>query len=144
MTEEKQIVLNKVNSLIQKRKNDLLKELPVVHEVSDAIIIRFFTKWDNCDSNEEIKFRKVVNNSNPDDSTIFYYLPKGAYITLKKREYIRSITCLNGLLELNVGGKLVFVNELEKVVLDSDEWEGRALENTYVVTTSACKLPFAD
>lgn len=140
MTEEKKKILDKVNELIEKRKIELLKKLPVIHEVSDAIIIRFFTKWDNCDTNDEIKYRRVTNKDNPEDITIFYYLPKGAYIALKKRDYIRCITCLNGILELEVNGKTVYVSELEKIMLDSSEWHGRALENTYVVTTNACQL----
>ena len=136
MTEEKQKILNKVNELIDKRKEDLLKKLPVVHEVSDAIIIRFFTKWDNCDSNEEIRYKTIVNKNDPNDFVIFYYIPKGANIELKKREYIRTITCLNGLLELNIDGILMYITELEKVILDSDTWQGKALENTYVLTTN--------
>lgn len=136
MTEEKQLILNKVNALIDKRKDDLLKKPPIVHEVNDAIIIRFFTKWDNCDSNEEIKYKKVINKDNPKEIVIFYYIPKGAYIVLKKRDYIRTITCLNGTLELDIESKLIYVSELEKITLNSDEWQGRALENTYAVTTN--------
>ena len=136
MTEEKQVVLNKVNALIDKRKDEMLKKLPIVHEVSDAIIIRFFTKWDNCDSNEEIKFKKIVDKENPDQIVIFYYIPKGAYIAFKKRDYIRTITCLNGLLELDVKDSLMYISELEKVTLNFDEWQGRAIENTYAITTN--------
>jgi hypothetical protein len=136
MTEEKQAILNKVNALIDKRKDELLKKLPIVHEVSDAIIIRFFTKWDNCDSNEEIKYKLIKDKDNPDQIIIFYYIPKGAHIILKKRDYIRTITCLNGFLELDVNGKLIYVSELEKVTIDFDEWQGRALENTYAVTSN--------
>ena len=136
MTEERREILDKVNGLIDKRKEDLLKKLPIVHEVSDAIIIRFFTKWDNCDTNEEIRYKKLVNKENPNEILFFYYIPKGAYITLKKRDYIRTITCLNGLLELDIDGKLLFVSELEKVIVDSDLWQGKALENTYVLTTN--------
>ena len=136
MTEERREILDKVNGLIDKRKEDLLKKLPIVHEVSDAIIIRFFTKWDNCESNEEIRYKKLVNKENPNEILFFYYIPKGAYITLKKRDYIRTITCLNGLLELDIDGKLLFVSELEKVIVDSDLWHGKALENTYVLTTN--------
>lgn len=136
MTKQKKEILDKVNALIEKRKNELLRKLPVVHEVSDAIIIRFFTKWDNCDSNEEIKYRTIINKNNPEEVVNFYYIPEGAYIILKKRDYIHTITCLNGILELDVNGKLIYISELEKITLDSDEWQGRALENTYVVTTS--------
>ena len=136
MTEEKKKILEKVNELIDKRKEELLKKLSVVHEVSDAIIIRFFTKWDNCDSNEEIRYKSIINKNNPNEFVIFYYIPKDAHIEFKKREYIRTITCLNGLLELDIDGNLMYITELEKVILDSDTWQGKALENTYVLTTN--------
>lgn len=136
MTEEKKKILEKVNELIDKRKEELLKKLPIVHEVSDAIIIRFFTKWDNCDSNEEIRYKSIINKNNPNEFVIFYYIPKGAHIELKKREYIRTITCLNGILELDINGEPMYITELEKVILNSDSWQGKALENTYVLTTN--------
>jgi hypothetical protein len=136
MTEEKKKILDKVNALIEKRKEELLQKLPIVHEVSDAIIIRFFSKWDNCDTNEEIKYKKIVNKNNPKEKIILFYIPKGVNLEFQKRDFIHTITCINGILELDVNGKLMFVTELEKVTLDTDEWQGRALENTYAVTTN--------
>ena len=60
MTTERKELLAKVNELINKRKKQLLDKLPDVHEVDDGIIIRFFTEWDNCDVNEDIKYKKIV------------------------------------------------------------------------------------
>jgi hypothetical protein len=85
---------------------------------------------------EEIRYKSIINKNNPNEFVIFYYIPKDTHIELKKREYIRTITCLNGILELDINGKLMYVTELEKVILDSDTWQGKALENTYVLTTN--------
>ena len=86
MTEEKRIILEKIDELIDKRKTELLKRLPSIHGIDDGIIIRFFTDWDDCINN--IKFKRVINDDNSDDVVIFYYLPKGAVVKLEKRDYI--------------------------------------------------------
>ena len=61
MTEEKQIVLNKIDTLLAKRTAQLRKELPDVHEVCDGVIIRFFGEWDNCEDDAAIKYKKIPN-----------------------------------------------------------------------------------
>lgn len=135
MTDEKREILNKVNELIEKRKEELLKQLPVVHEVDDSIIIRFFTEWDNCNDNVDIKYKRVVTES-PEEMVLFYYLPKGAYFSLMERAYINCITCLNGCVEIKTENKILVIDTNHKVCLDTNLFEGRALENTYLLTTN--------
>ena len=134
MTTERKELLAKVNELINKRKKQFLEKLPSVHEVEDGIIIRFFAEWDNCDSNESIKYKRIINVDIPEEIVIFYYLPKGAYFELKERDYISCITCLNGTLEIICNKKIRVLGPHTKMCLDSNLFEGRALENTYVVT----------
>jgi hypothetical protein len=136
MNNEKREILKKINDLIDKRKELLIQQLPVVHEVDDGIIIRFFTYWDNCEDNTQIKYKKVVNTDKPQEKTIFFYIPKGAYFDLKKREYIGCITCLNGRLEIIIHGETKILEQYNKMCLDDDVFEGKALENSYVLTTS--------
>lgn len=136
MTEEKREILSKVNALIQRRKEELLKKLPNVHKVEDAVIIRFFTEWDNCNDNEKIKYKRVKNLDKPEEIVLFYYLPKGAYFELKQRDYIYSIACLNGKLEIEYDDKIRILDTNTKICLESNIFEGRALENSYIVTTN--------
>jgi hypothetical protein len=136
MNEEKKILLSRINGKIHKKIGELLEKLPSVHTVDDGIIIRFFGDWDNCDDNDKIKFKKIPNLDVPEEVVIFFYLPKGAYFDLKKREYIGCITCLDGKLELNFQDKIQILNGFNKICLDSDIFEGKALENTYIVTTN--------
>ena len=136
MTTERKELLAKVNELINKRKNQLLDKLPDVHEVDDGIIIRFFTEWDNCGVNEDIKYKKIVNLDKPENIVIFFYVPKGAYFELKERDFINSIACLNGRLEVTYNQKVRVLETNTKICLDTNMFEGRALENTYVVTTN--------
>jgi hypothetical protein len=136
MTTERKELLAKVNELIRKRKKELLEKLPNVHEVDDAIIIRFFSEWDECDENTGIKYKKISNIDKPNEVVVFFYLPKGSYFELKKRNFINSITCLNGKLEIDYDNEIRIVDKSTKICLNSNIFEGRALENTYLVTTN--------
>jgi hypothetical protein len=136
MTEEKKIVLDRINELIDKRKAELLKSLPSIHEIDDGIIIRFFTDWDNCDTNELIRYKMIVDDEKPEDTTIFYFLPKGAIVELKKREYIHCISCISGKLELNIEGTVHYLTAFKKICFETDEFYGVALEDTYVFTSN--------
>ena len=136
MTTERKELLAKVNDLIDKRRKQLLDRLPSVHEVEDGIIIRFFAEWDFCDDNNNIKFRKINNVDKPEEIVIFYYLPKGVYFEMKERNYINCITCINGSLEIVCNGVTRVLGPQTKMCLESNCFEGRALENTYVITTN--------
>jgi hypothetical protein len=136
MTTERKEILDKVNTLINKRKNELLDLLPNIHKVDDGIIIRFFGEWDNCDNNESIKYKKIPNLDDPDEIVVFFYLPKGAYFDLRNRDYICHMTCLNGKIEIEYNNETRILNAYNKIFLNTKIFEGHALENSYVVTTN--------
>jgi hypothetical protein len=141
MTAERREILDKVNALIDKRKTELLNRFPSIHEIDDGIIIRFFTDWDNCHTNELIRYKKIINEKNPEDITIFYFLPKGADVVPIKRDYIHSMACLSGKLQININGELQTITGFKKIAFDSDYFEGVALEDTYILTTNRAQLP---
>lgn len=136
MENDKKRLLNRIDELITKRKSEMLKELPSVHEIDDGIIIRFFTDWDNCEDDNEIKFKKIVDYDNPDDSTVFFYIPKGSFFDLKQHFYIGSLACLNGKIDITVKNNTKHVTGYSKILVNSDEVVGLALENTYLVVSS--------
>jgi hypothetical protein len=136
MTEEKQIVLNKIDTLLAKRTAELRNELPDVHDVDDGIIVRFFGEWDNCEDDVAIRYKKIVNYDNPDESVVFFYIPKGARFDIKQRYYIGCITCLNGAIDIHTKDGIKFLENYSKICVDSDEVTGKAFENTYIVVTS--------
>lgn len=134
MTEEKKIILEKIDKLISKRKTELLKGLPSIHEIGDGIIIRFFTEWDDCINN--VKFKRITDDSKPEEVTIFYFLPKGAIIERKKRDYIKCIACLSGELEIIEESQTRYLTPYKKFCLNTDEFHGIALQDTYVITSN--------
>ncbi len=136
MTQEREKILQRVNELIDRRKNELFKQFPNIHEIDDGFILRFFNNWDSCDDNTKIKYIKIPNISKPSETILFFYIPKGAYLEHKKREYVGCITCLSGELELEVDGKTIFLEGYTKMCLKTNEFHGRALENSYFITTN--------
>lgn len=136
MTEEKRIILDKIDKLICKKRAELINELPSIHEIEDGIIIRFFTEWDNCLDNTDIKYKKIPNHDNADESIVFFYIPKGAYFDLKQHFYIGCITCLSGRIDITVENNTRFLESYSKICVESAEVQGLALENTYLIATS--------
>jgi hypothetical protein len=136
MNEERKKLLNKVNELIETKKKELLEKMPDVHEIDDGIIIRFFTKWDNCEDTNEIKYKKLNSFDDPDDSVVFFYIPKDAYFDLKQRYYIGCITCLNGKIDITANNMTRLVEGYSKICVHSSNVQGKAYENTYLLITS--------
>lgn len=136
MTEEKKIILDKIDVLLSKRKAELLKELPSVHDVDDGIIIRFFTEWDNCEDDNTIKFKKLNAVDNEDESIVFFFIPKDALFDLKQRYYIGCITCLNGIIDITVNNETRLLEHYTKMCINSADVQGKAYENTYLIVTS--------
>ena len=46
------------------------------------------------------------------------------------------MACLSGKLELNLNGVVQYITGFKKICLDTDEFEGVALEDSYVLTTN--------
>ena len=136
MTEEKRKILDRVNELIEKRKNELLSMIPDIHIIEDGIIIRSFNDWNNCNENNAIRFKRIPNINRPDEIVVLYYLPKGTILEMKKRECINFITCLSGGIELNVNNKTIFLESYSKISLEHNEFSGRTIDNTYLITTN--------
>lgn len=136
LTEEKQRVLTRVNELINKKKDELYKEIPSIHEIDDGIIIRFFANWDNCEDDNSIKYKRIVNHDDPDESVVFFFIPKGARFQLGQRYYIGCMTCLNGAISITANNETRVLENYSKFCINSADVDGIAFENTYLVVTS--------
>lgn len=136
MSEEKRKILDKINGLIDKRQIELLQRFPSIHEIDDGFIIRFFTNWDNCCTNKKVRYKKIIDNQNPDILTIFHFIPKGTIFELEDRDYARIITCMSGSLELNFDGMIKYITSFSKTHLETTKFSGIALEDTYILTSN--------
>jgi hypothetical protein len=136
MTDEKKQILDKINKQILRLRNELLDKMPSIHEIDDGIIIRFFTEWDNCADDNEIKYKKLINKDDPDESVVFFFIPKNAYFDLKQRYYIGCITCLNGKIDITANNEIKLLESYSKLCVHSADVQGKAYENTYILVTS--------
>lgn len=135
MTDERKQILDKVNHLLNKKIGELIKILPDVHEIADGIIIRFFNDWGECKDNADIKYKVISNINDSNELIVFHFIPKNTILSYKKREYVRSIICLSGCLELNVNGILHRIDKYSKIRIENNKFEGIAFEDTYIITS---------
>lgn len=136
MSEVKKNLLKKIESLINKRSEDLLSRFPYVHEIDDGIIIRFFNNWSEFGTNPEIKYRKIINEENPEDITVFWFLPKGNEFSLELKNNIGCISCLSGELEITVNNEVRNLMPFKKICLNTNEFRGKAICDTYILTSN--------
>ena len=139
MTEEKQKLIEKIHKQLKDKKKGILQHLPVVHEIEDGFAIRFFNKWNYCEDNEKIKYQKI--ESDMDEEILYhFYLPKGAILDIRRRDYAGCVICLSGHVELFVDGEVIELCANQKKCLKSDLYHGRVLKDTYVVTRANPEL----
>jgi hypothetical protein len=136
MNNQKADILKRIDALIDKRKEELIRSFTSIHELNDGIILRSFSEWDNCGDNENIKYKIIPNKNDVDEIIVFHYIPKNTVFEHKKRDYIKSITTLSGKLELIINGEPLVIDNYCKIVLEDNTFSGVALEDTYTVTSS--------
>lgn len=134
MNEDRQILLKKINDLIDKRKVGLLHRIPCVHEIDDGILIRFFTDWGECEINNGIRFKKIINEKDSNDITIFYFIPKGTMLEKTPRDYINTIICISGKVKLDMDKEVFYLNGSKKININKAEFEATAIEDSYLIT----------
>lgn len=136
MNEQKAKILKKIDELIDKRRDELLKSFMSIHELNDGIVLRSFSEWDNCDDNKNIKYKLIPNRNDSEEIIIFSFLPKDSKMEFKTREYIQSLTMLSGRLELSDSDGISQINGYSKIVLNDNKFGCVALEDTYALTSN--------
>lgn len=136
MTEEKKELLDRINDLITKKKNELFKLIPDIHEIDDGIIIRSFKNWEIYSDNHNVKYKKINNHNNTNEIVILYYLPKDSILEINKKNHIGNITCLSGEVEITHFNDTHFLNSYNKLLLNSYQFQCKSIKNSYIISTS--------
>jgi hypothetical protein len=136
MTEERRALLEKIHKQIKSRISELIEDVPDIHTIDDGIIVRFFVDWDECIDKNGIRYKILNSVDDPDESVVFFFLPENAEFKLLQRFYIGAMTCLSGEMEVTVGDEIKTLKGYSKIVVNSDDVGGKALKNTYLLTTS--------
>lgn len=129
MSEERLLLLERINDLIDKRKLDLLQRVPFMHEFDGGVIIQYFTDW--LDLFNNIKYKRIVNQFNDKDITTIYFLPKGVEFKLNGMPNISDIICVTGKITVNND---IMLTESTKISLKWNEITLNCIEDSYVIT----------
>lgn len=138
MKTQREELLQKISQQLINKKTELLNRLPIIHEIEDGIAIRFFSGWDVCKDNVKIKFKKFT--SDDDEILYHFFLPKGTYLDIKKREYAGCIVCLEGHIVLEVNDKFIPILPHTKTCLNNDVYHGKVLKDSYILTRANALL----
>ena len=118
MTPELKIAFEKVKKIIYDRKESLIDVLPVVHELEDGILIKFFANWESME-NDEIKFKKISSLDDITEKIFLGYIPEGVKLKARSNEFKECIICLDGNLLIDIEGDITEMTPFTKLCIDS-------------------------
>lgn len=133
MSTERTNIINDIKNGINKRKEILLKKIPLVHTLNDGIVIRFFNGWEDSEYSD-IKFIEIVNSRLEDDKTYYFFLPRGSIFSVKEHEYEETLICLDGKVQLNIEDEVKMMNSFTKHHIPPQKKHyGIAMNDTYML-----------
>ena len=117
MLNEKKEILCRIHNKINRRKSEMLSRFSRINKLTDDFIFRMFnTLIEYNDGDDKIRYKKINNNSDTNDIILLFYIPKGTYFEKLKKEYVNTIICLSGCVEIEFNGKL-FTYQYKKPVV---------------------------
>lgn len=133
MSTERTNIINDIKNAINKRKEVLLKKIPLVHTLNDGIVIRFFNGWEDSEYSD-IKFIEIANSRLEDDKTYYFFLPRGSIFSVKKHEYEETLICLDGKMQLHIEDEVKMMDSFTKHHIPPQKKHyGIAINDTYML-----------
>ena len=133
MSTERTNIINDIKNAVNKRKEILLKKIPLVHTLNDGIVIRFFNGWEDSEYSD-IKFIEIVNSRLEDDKTYYFFLPRGSIFSVKEHEYEETLICLDGKVQLHIEDEVKMMNSFTKHHIPPQKKHyGIAMNDTYML-----------
>lgn len=142
MTPELKNAFEKAKKIIYNKKEILVDSFPVVHELEDGILIKFFSGWEVTEY-DEIKIKKITSIGDDSSEKIYMgFVPKGIKIKARSNNYMECLICLDGKLVVDIGGNIKTLNSLTKMCIHCNTiYGGEALKDSYfiLITYENCK-----
>lgn len=138
VNDEKTRLINEIKDQINKRKNYLLNQLPIVHTINDGIIIRFFDEWEESEY-EDVKYIEIENTNDEDEGikTYYFFLPKGSIFDIKEHTNIETMICLEGKMQIHYDDKVKMLNSYSRFTIpENTKHYGIAIQNSYMIVSS--------
>lgn len=136
MIPELKEAFEKAKKIIYEKKELMVDSLPVVHELDDGIIIKFFSKWEDSEY-DGVKIKKISNLNNTDEKIFLGYMPKGIKMRARSNDYEECFILLDGQISLDVEGDIKILDSFTKICIDSNtKFSGEALKDSYFIIVS--------
>jgi hypothetical protein len=141
MNKECKIAFEKAKKIIFEKKEDLVNHFPLVHEIEDGFIVKFFSKWEECEETK-LKVRKIKSLDNPEEIIYLGFMPKGLKINAESKNYNECIICLDGNLMIDIEGDIKYIESFSKLCIGSNKkYCGESLLDSYFIMIGSPKLP---
>ena len=103
------LIYQNINKILQNKIKSTIENMPVIHEISDGVVIRSFDKWESSFLDNKIKYKEITNLDFMPLNQIIYFIPKNSIIEVSKNKPNMSITLLEGKVDIsyNNGNKIV-------------------------------------
>jgi hypothetical protein len=133
MTSELKEAFEKAKKIIYDKKELMVDSLPVVHELEDGILIKFFSKWEDCE-HEKIKIKKISSLDNEHEKIYLGFLPKGIKIKARTNDFLECFILLDGQITIDVEGDIKSLEAFTKMCIKpQNNYSGEAFKDSYVI-----------
>lgn len=133
MTPELKNAFEEAKRIIFEKKEILVDALPVVHELDDGIVIKFFTDWEDVNTTK-IKLRKISSLDDPDERVYLGFVPKGVKINARSNLFMECLILLDGELIIDIEGDIKNMTSYTKICIDANsKYNGEAIKDSYFI-----------
>lgn len=133
MTPELKNAFEKAKKIIYEKQELMYDSMPVVHELEDGILIKFFSNWEDTNY-KDIKIKKISSLDSKTEKIYLGFVPKGIKIKARSNNYTECIICLDGDLLIDIEGDLYNLHPFSKICVSPNmKYDGEAINDTYFI-----------
>jgi hypothetical protein len=133
MINELKEAFESAKKIIYEKKELMIDTFPVVHELEDGIVIKFFSKWEDS-VYDNIKIKKIANLNDTEEKIFLGVIPKGIKIKARSNDYMECFILLDGQLSIDIEGDYKMLDPLTKICVEPHKkYSGESYKDSYFV-----------
>ena len=135
MTQERKDAFKKVKELISLKQEFFLNNFPIIHEIEDGLIIRFFTTWEDSKIYPGVKIRRIENKAiNKNEKILLSFIPKGTIFDSHSHNFKECFICLDGEMDIKIDDQMHILENFSKLTIDKNITHSAiAVKDTYLI-----------
>ena len=139
MTPELKNAFEKAKKIIYNKKELLVDSFPVVHELDDGILIKFFSGWEITEY-KRIKLKRIYSINDSNEKIYIGFVPQGIKIKARSNTYMECLICLDGKLVIDINGDISTLDSLTKMCIHPNTiYGGEAIKDTHFLLINSNK-----